>query len=219
MRILKTEIDFLKLIITMTILLNITFILSQPSASLSQRPVLPTASTPVNTDAYKYDLRNPPILPSPLTQTEAVQTCRRKIPRNPSDCFSLGALPEMCCYFFPSSGGTPFCYNVPSKEYDPYMSKYEINGITYSLDCGQPYSVSTPRCGMAEPKTVHDCNKYDRIDNSCCLYNQGNVSYCFWLGHIGRKNITQNVDCDSQLISLNLWIKIFLVLNLILIIN
>jgi hypothetical protein len=216
MRTLKTKNIFIRLLITLTIFKDINYILTQPSSSLSQRPVLPTASTPVNTDAYTYDLGTPPILTTSPTQTEAVQTCRRKMPRNPSDCFSLSASPEMCCYFFPSSGGTPFCYNVPSKEYDPYMDKYEINGITYSLDCGQSFSLPTPRCGMAEPKTVNDCNKFDRIDNSCCLYNQGNVSYCFWLGHIGRRNITQNVNCDSHMISFNLWNKIFVILNLIL---
>jgi hypothetical protein len=212
---IKNSSMIIKILLLLSLYL-ISQINSQPSSPIGSRPVLPTPTTPINTEALAADLGTPSPFTKTTEQNTTIANCQSKIPRAPEDCTNLSSPNQFCCYMYPSSGGSAFCHNIGSEEMDPFLSKYEVNGFVYSVECGVNSARSTIPFGSASPDKAADCSTHSIINNSCCNYKQGNVSYCFWLGSIGRGKITPNVNCNSDMIKLNNVLIIFVILNLFL---
>ena len=138
--------------------------------------------------------------------------CGKANPTVSTDCTSVSWQQNYCCYMTPLDGGNSFCNWIGPPTILPSMEKYTLEGVEYKVDCDiQEGKQGTP-CGVIGPKDYKECSSSSKSDNSCCMYVDGDLTYCFWLGYRGLGSVVAKVTCYSTFLSSILITLILLVL-------
>ena len=81
------------------------------------------------------------------------------------------------------------------------MTTYKLEGVDYKIDCDIIEGTQGTQCGKINPVTLGDCVFSSTEKNSCCLYQSGNINYCFWIGSKASGKVISTVTCSSSFFS------------------
>ena len=125
---------------------------------------------------------------------------------NTTDCTVDTDEYNYCCMLIDNLNNTnsttisQFCYNLAR---DSFIGQKSIsyNSNIYTLDCGSAIpgvKQAGTTCGKTNPMSVTDCSSASVITNSCCYFNFGGKSGCYWLNKVYSGPVTYGslpLDC------------------------
>jgi hypothetical protein len=137
--------------------------------------------------------------------------CGKANPSTSTDCTFANIQTNYCCFMTPMSGGASFCSWIGPTTYLPSMTTYKLEGVNYKIDCDIPEGAQGTPCGKLNPTILDDCTAFSTDKNSCCLYQSGNINYCFWIGSKASGQVIATVTCSSCFISAFTILSAFLI--------
>lgn len=186
-------------------LLTTIYILSNSNVNcVDTNPEIPTIPpgvmstnmpmTPNTTQPIEY---NPTNVPAGIV-IPPQDRCGSGSPNKSTDCTNSNTLTQYCCYMTPLEGGPGFCNTISPPKYEPYMKTYQLYNREFKIECDIAMGTQGTPCGTVNPEKYTDCTSHSMIDNSCCYYNSGNVTYCFWLGFSGGiGQVIPSINCAA----------------------
>jgi hypothetical protein len=151
--------------------------------------------------------------------------CTSIKPNQPSDCLIQTDTNNYCCYRTDDLQTSKSCVYISKSAYTP--SQYFLNGVGYNQDCGvsaqgRPvntgvtfYNTTLPAnatslvlpyqtCGISNPVYSADCTNYSVLGNSCCYFQKGLATGCYWLGQrfVGNATVADYaITCSAYFMS------------------
>lgn len=164
--------------------------------------------------------------------------CASTKPDQPSDCLVQSDSSNYCCYVTNDLQTAKSCVYMAKSAYTP--SQYFLNGVGYNQDCGlsaqgrpvntgvtfynttlpsKPTSLILPyqTCGISNPVVSTDCSNYSILGNSCCYFQKGLATGCYWLGQrfVGNATVADYaISCSANFMSLK-FVLLFFVMALL----
>jgi len=127
--------------------------------------------------------------------------CGKANPTISTDCTSVSWQQNYCCLMTTMDGANSFCNWIGPPTILPSMEKYTLEGVEYKVDCDIQEGIQGTPCSVVAPKELKECSKASTSDNSCCMYVDGDLTYCFWLGYKGLGSVVAKVTCYSSFLS------------------
>lgn len=169
--------------------------------------------------------------------TQTASQCTSASPNMNADCLSLSSSNLFCCYQTNDGETSKKC--VSSDKSLPITSTFTSGGVNYYLDCGVGAGTNTPTgsyntlnvknqfinantlslpnlpCGVFNPVYLYQCSDFSQMQNSCCFYQSGSSTGCYWLGtkFVGNSTFTGGqIQCAGSYAKTGLYFMIAIIL-------
>ena len=152
--------------------------------------------------------------------------CTGTKPNINTDCHVNSNSNSYCCYRVDDTQTSKTCASIKKSAYT--SSQFSLNGVTYNQDCGlaaqgrpvdtgvtfkNQTSTSTNvnslklpfnACGVSNPILSGECTDYSIFGNSCCFFQKGLSSGCYWLGQrfVGNQTTSEfSITCAATFLN------------------
>jgi hypothetical protein len=147
-------------------------------------------------------------------------------PKNYTDCNIHSDENTYCCFLKPVNNNETQnrCLSILHGKYNG-DGTINYNKIPYSIYCGMgtvmgAYSTTSSygnSCGVMMPKTPEICSQFSTEQNSCCYYENGHLTGCYWLGAKYESHVEvdgKKFSCFSRSLKIKITI-IFIIFSIL----